>query len=161
MRVVRDQLFGLIGELHEIEQLGGSLGGGLPVQAIHASGEAQELGPRQSSKQRHAFGHNANLALNLDRIGIEIKAKYLDAPRSGRQQPRKHFDGGGLACTIRSEKAEELSGGNSEIHIIDGDEFSEAPAQCLRRNGRRRIHRKLESSISQGFRWSSKTLANG
>ena len=48
VRVIRHQRLRLCGEFHEIEQLGSTLRGGVSVQAIHASGEIQELGTRQA-----------------------------------------------------------------------------------------------------------------
>src|SRR3984957_9506633 len=49
--VVGDELFGLVRELHEIEQLGGAPGGGYPVEAIHSSGETEELSTGETSEQ--------------------------------------------------------------------------------------------------------------
>ena len=79
VRVVGDQLLGLVGELHEFEQFGGAFGGGLAVEAVHASGEAEELGAGEAAEQRHAFGHDADLALDFDRVRVEIEAEDFDA----------------------------------------------------------------------------------
>ena len=56
----------------------------------------------------------------------------------GRQQAGQHFDGGGLAGAVGAEKAEELPGGDAEVHILHGNEVSEAASQifgCDRRRG--------------------------
>src|SRR4051812_3833274 len=83
VRVVRDKLFGLVGELHELEQLDGALGGGLAIKTVHASGIAQEFSSGQAAEQSHSFGNDADLALHLDRIRIEIDTQNLDPPGSG------------------------------------------------------------------------------
>ena len=48
--IVGDQFLRLIGELHEVEQLGGALGGGIAVEAVHASGEAEELSAGEATE---------------------------------------------------------------------------------------------------------------
>ena len=44
--VVGDEFLRLVGELHEIEQLGGALSRGDAIEAVHASGEAEKLRAR-------------------------------------------------------------------------------------------------------------------
>ena len=40
----------------------------IAVEAVHASGEAQKFGAGEAAEQRHAFGHDADLALDFDRM---------------------------------------------------------------------------------------------
>ena len=84
----------LVGELHEIEQLLGALVGGLAIEAIHAADEAQIFGRGEPAEQGHAFRHNADLALQVERAGGERLAENLDRSRAGLEQAGKHLDGG-------------------------------------------------------------------
>jgi hypothetical protein len=118
--IVGDQFLGLIGELHEVEQLGGALGGGGAVQAIHASGEVEELGAGEAAEQRHAFGDDADLALDVYGIGVEIETENFDSPGTGREQPGEHLDGGGFSRAVGAEEAEELSGRDAQVDAVDG-----------------------------------------
>src|SRR5579864_6544282 len=70
VRVVGDELFRLVGEMHEIEELGGSLRCGLAVEAVYASNKIQILGAGETAEEGHAFGHDSNLALHLERMQI-------------------------------------------------------------------------------------------
>src|SRR4051794_17555855 len=129
VRVVGDELLGLISKLHEFEQLEGALGGGLAIEAVHASGKAQELSSSQAAEQSHAFGNDADLALHFYRIVVEIEAQDLDASGTGGEQPGQHLDGRRLACAIGAEEAEELPRGDAEIDSINRNEFSETACQ--------------------------------
>ena len=119
VRIVGDQLLGLIGELHEVEQFGRTLGGGYSVEAVHAAREVEELRTGQATEQRHAFGDDADLPLHLNRIFLQIKAEDFDSPGAWREQPGEHFDGGGFARAVGAEEAKELSGGDAQFDIVD------------------------------------------
>ena len=88
VRVVGDEFLRLVRELHELEQLGGALGSGYAVEAIHASGETEELRARKASEESHAFGHDANLAFDFDRMSVEIEAEDFDLSRNSAQAVR-------------------------------------------------------------------------
>ena len=94
MGVIGDQLLGLIGKLHEIEQFGGSLGRGHAVQSVHAAREVQELGSSEPSEERHAFGDDADLPLHLHRMRRQIESENFNSSCAGRKQTGEHFDGG-------------------------------------------------------------------
>src|SRR5579863_9294023 len=49
--IVGDEFLGLVGELHEVEQLGGALGGGFAVQSVHAAGKVQKFGAGETSEK--------------------------------------------------------------------------------------------------------------
>src|ERR1700751_639649 len=66
MRVIGNELLGLVGELHEIEEFGGALGGGLTIEAVHAADKIQILRAGEPSEEGHAFGYDADLALDFD-----------------------------------------------------------------------------------------------
>ena len=64
-------------ELHEIEQLGGALRGGVAIEAVHAADEVQIFGAGEASEEGHAFGNDANLAFYVDGILHQIDAENL------------------------------------------------------------------------------------
>ncbi len=46
-------------------------------------------------------------------------------PGTGREQPGEHLDGGGFPRAIGAEEAEELSGGDAQVDVVNGHEFPE------------------------------------
>src|ERR1700722_7256640 len=151
MRVVGDWFFRLIGKLHEVEQLGGSLGRGLAIEAVHASGEAKKFGASEAPKKRHAFRHDSDVALDLDWVGVQIDAENFDAPRARSEQPGQHFDGRRFSGAVGTEEAEELSGGDLQVDVIDGQQVAEAARQTLRGDGGCGVHRTSKSSTRVRF----------
>src|SRR5258708_814576 len=148
VRVVRYQSFGRVGELHEVEQLGRALGRSLTIQTIHTAHEVQIFGSGQSSKQCHTFRHDSDLPFDLHHLADQIEAENLNSPGGRREQAGEHLDGRGLSGAIRSQKAEELAGSHSKIHVFDGDEVSEPPRQIFRGNGRG-DHESSDSSTTE------------
>src|SRR5580704_14025881 len=144
--VVGDELFVLVRELHEIEQLGGAPGGGYPVEAIHSSGETEELSTGETSEQSHAFGHDANLTLDVDRMSVEIEAEDFDLAGTGRQQSCEHLDRGGFPRAVWAEKAEELSGRDAQVDTVDCNQLPEAASQGVGADGGGEVHPVFESS---------------
>jgi hypothetical protein len=136
--IIGDELVGLIGELHELEKFCCAPGAGVAVEAVHAADEGQVLGSGQAAKQSQTFGYDADLAFNVDDLALEVEPQNFNSARGRSQQPGEHLDGGGLAGAIGAEEAEELSGGDAEVHILHGNEVSEAASQilgCDRRRG--------------------------
>ncbi len=86
------------------------------------------------AKQRHPFGHNADVPLYFERVGDQVLAKDLDGAGAGGKQPGQHFDGGRLACAIGTKKAEELSGLDSQIKVVNGCKSVEGAGELLRQN---------------------------
>src|SRR3984957_17363765 len=146
MRVIGNELLGLVGELHEIEEFGGALGGGLAIEAVHAADKIQILRAGQPSEEGHAFGDDADLALHFDGVGGEIEAEDFDASRGRGEQASEHLDSGGFAGAVRSEEAEELPRGDAQAYILYGGEGAEAARQTLGGDGGR-IHVVFDSNI--------------
>ena len=69
---VGDQLLLFVGEVHKFEQLFGALQRGGLVEAVHAADEAEILAGGQAAEQRHAFGNDADLALQLSRVPRQV-----------------------------------------------------------------------------------------
>ena len=134
VRVVGDELFALIGELHEIEKLGGAFCGSFAIQAVHAADEVEIFGAGEASKESHSFGYHSDLPFDFERSGGEIQAEDFDPARRGREQTGEHFDRGGFSCAVGAEEAEKLSGSDAEIYILDGDELTEAAREAFRGN---------------------------
>ena len=146
VRVIGDELFGLVGELHEIEKFGGALGSGLAVEAVHAADKIQIFGAGEASEEGHAFGYDADLTFHLDRVRGQIEAENFDASGRGGEQAGEHLDGGGFASAVRPQETEELSWGDAEVYILDGGESAEASRETFCGNGDR-IHVVFDSSI--------------
>ena len=134
--VVGDQLFGFAGEAHELEELGGSVVGGGEIEAIHAADEAEVFGCGEATEESEAFGHDADLALDLDGVGDGVKTEDLNRARGGGEQAGEHLDGGGLACAVGTEEAEELAGGDREVDILNGGEVAETAGEACSGNGK-------------------------
>src|SRR5277367_626080 len=72
VRIVRDQRFWPVRELHEIEQfLGAALRCGT-IEAIHAADELKIFGARQSFEKAHTFGNDADLPFNFNMMRSEV-----------------------------------------------------------------------------------------
>ncbi len=82
---VGDQLFGLVGEVHEVEEFVGAAVGGFAVEAVHAADEAEIFRRGEAAEEGEAFGDDADLALDVEGVGGEVDAK--DA-RCGRKWER-------------------------------------------------------------------------
>jgi hypothetical protein len=63
---VGDQLARFVGELHEVEELSGAAQGGFAVEAVHAADEVKILGGSEAAHEGHAFGDDADLALEIE-----------------------------------------------------------------------------------------------
>ena len=107
---VGDELFGVGGETHEVEQLVGAGCGGGGVQAVHAADEAEVLGGGEAAEEGEAFGDDADLTLELDGVGGEVLAEDLDGARGGGEQAGEHLDGGGFAAPLGPRKPKNWPG---------------------------------------------------
>ena len=79
VRVVGDQGFWAVGELHKIKQLFGTTLRCGTVQAVHAADELKILGASQSFEEAHTFGDNADLPFHFDRMRCEVQPEKLGA----------------------------------------------------------------------------------
>jgi hypothetical protein len=127
---VGDELFGLGGEAHEFEKLGGAGGGGGGVETVHAADEAKVFGGGEAAEEGEAFGDDADLAFDFDGVGDGVEAEDLDAAGGGGEEAGEHLDGGGLAGAVGAEEAEELTGGDGEVDVLDGGEVAEAAGEA-------------------------------
>src|SRR5271168_342859 len=109
VRIVGDDGFGAVGELHEFEQLFGAPARGGAVESIHAANKIEILGTGQAFEKPHAFGDDTDLTLYFDGVRGKIQAQKLNAARTWRQQTGQHLDSCGFSGTIGTEKTEKLS----------------------------------------------------
>ena len=126
VREVGDELFRLICQLHEVEELSAAAVCGVAVETIHAADEAQIFGCGETREQRHSFGDDSDLAFEVESAGVEGLAEDLDVPGGGLEQAGEHFDGCGLSCSIRAEEAEELARRDLKGNIVNCGEAAEA-----------------------------------
>ncbi len=132
---VGDEFFRFVGEVHEVEQFFGALVGGVAIETVHATDEAEVFGCGEAAEEGEAFRDNADLTLEFERMGGEVEAEELDLAGGGSEQAGEHFDGGGLPCSVGSEEAEELTGSDAEADAVDGGELAEAAGEVVRGDG--------------------------
>ncbi len=133
--VIGDELFGFGGEAHEVEELVGAVGGGGAVETVHAADETEILGCGEAAEEGEAFGDDAYLALDFDRVGGGVEAEDLDGAGGGCEQAGEHLDGRGLAGSVRSEEAEELARCDGEVDVLDCSEVAEATGEVCGGDG--------------------------
>jgi hypothetical protein len=85
----------------------------------------------------------------------EVQPEKLHAAGGWHEQPRQHFDGGGFAGAIGTQKAEELSRGHLKVDAINGGEGPKAPSKFVRRDGN--VRHGISFGNGGNKRW--KTLA--
>ena len=129
VREVGDEFLCFVGEVHEFEELGGARGCGRGVEAVHAADEAEILGGGEAAEESEAFRDDADLALDFDGVSGGVEAEDLNAAGGGSEQAGEHLDGGGFACAVGAEEAEELAGGDGEIDVLNGGEFAETAGE--------------------------------
>uniref|UniRef100_E6QMS5 Uncharacterized protein n=1 Tax=mine drainage metagenome TaxID=410659 RepID=E6QMS5_9ZZZZ len=91
----------------------------------------EHFGCGEALEKRETFGHDADLALDLERVLGEIEAEDLDGPVGGLKQAGEHADAGGFASTVGAEKAEELALIDAQIDALDGDKRAEAAGEAV------------------------------
>src|SRR5262249_18994742 len=126
VRVVSDEGFGAISELHELEEFFGTLASDVAIEAVHLADESEVFGAVEALEEAHALRDDANLALHFDRVGGEIDAEKVHAAGRGSEQAGKHFDGGGFAGAVGSKESEELAGGDLQVDVVYGGKGAEA-----------------------------------
>src|ERR1700723_2548839 len=131
VRKIGHQLFGLVGQIHKLQQLFGTVVGGFAIQPIHASDKAKVLSGSESTEKRHSFRHHTDLPLQVEGTGSEALPQNLNPPGAGFEQASEHLDGGGLPCSVRTEKAEELARSNAEGEIVDSGKCAESAGQAI------------------------------
>ena len=123
---IGDKLFAVVGEAHEVEEFFGSGARGIGVEAVHAADKGEVFGRGETAEKRHALGDDTDLALERDGVLREVFAEDFDAAGGGGEQAGEHLDGGGFACAVGAEEAEELAGCDGEVDAVDGGEVAEA-----------------------------------
>ena len=88
------------------------------IQRCH---ELQILPTRERFEHCARFRHISNDSFDVQRILHHIKAADLGRARSGQQHARQHLDCGALAGAVRAQQADQLSGGNVKVELVDGD----------------------------------------
>src|ERR1051326_604831 len=104
MRVIGYKFVSGIGQVHELQELGGTRGGGGAVQAVHPSYEIEQLRAGKPLKERQAFWHHANPALDLNAVSRQIAAQDVDLAAGRAEKAGKHLDSGGFSRAVRTEE---------------------------------------------------------
>ena len=105
------------------------------VEAVHAADEVEIFGCGESAEEREAFRDDADLALDLDGVSGGVEAEDLDAAGGWSEEAGEHLDGGGLACAVGAEEAEELAGRDGEVDVLNGGEVAESTREACGGDG--------------------------
>ena len=116
----RDVGVGPVGQSEELEE---SVRGPRSRPRSHAevpSVEVEVLPDRQASIERVRLGNHADPRFGRWRVCNDVDAGDDGLTRCGDDPRRQHPDGGGLACAVRSEQAEDLAGPDVQVEGVDG-----------------------------------------
>ena len=92
----------------------------------------QVLPHRQLGVEREGLRHVADLAADVDVVGIDRLAEQPGLPLGGRQQAAQHLHRRRLAAAVGAEEAEDLAPLDPEADVIDRDEVAEPLGQAVR-----------------------------
>jgi len=121
---------GLVGIGFEIEflcELGAARLDAIGRQVEKPRVQRQILCDGQLAIQRKRLRHIADLHPRLQVVRVNFMAKYARVACAGRQKAGQHFHGRGLAAAVRTQKAENLAGGDAKAHIFNGLEVAKMP----------------------------------
>ena len=106
---------------------------------ISSFGHVKELGVqdqvlphRQLGIEREGLRHVADLAADVDVVGIDRLAEQPGLPLGGRQQAAQHLHRRRLAAAVGAEEAEDLPPLDPDVDVIDRDEIAEPLGQAVR-----------------------------
>ena len=68
-------------------------------------------------------------------MGRDFQAEHADIPAGGREQAAEHADDGGLAGTVGTEEAVDLSRWNFQVDAVHGNDLTKVFGQRPRPNG--------------------------
>ena len=135
-RVVGDQLFPLIRQLHEFEQLLCPQRRGRAIEAVHAADKVEVFRARQAFRQGHAFRHHADLALDLDPMAFEAESENLNLTCGWSEQSGEHLERGRFPGAVGPKEAEELPGSDPQVNLIDRHQSAQTASQSFGRDGK-------------------------
>ena len=87
--------------------------------------EGEVLLDRQVLIEREPLGHVADLALDAGAVAADVEAEHRALAGVGGQQAADHADGGRLARAVGAEKADDLTLGDPQRDMIDGEDAIE------------------------------------
>src|SRR5438034_1328345 len=79
---------------------------------------------------RELLRHVADRASRRHRLAHHVSPEHLDGTLVRADQSGEHADGGGLACPVGAEQADDLAFGDLEVYAVDGDVVAEALAHA-------------------------------
>ena len=96
----------------------GDLPGGLGPDAEQPAVEVEVLPDGQLAVQGVLLGDDPAELLGQRGVGGDVDAAQEGAPGRRDDPGREHASGGGLACAVRSEEAEDLAGPHVEVELV-------------------------------------------
>src|ERR1700682_572396 len=136
VRIFNNQFSGGISQLHQRKQFPSAFGNLGLLQAIHSAGEDEHFSTSQAFEKIQVLRYNADTPFHFEWLSLNVMTENADLSVRGREQSRKHFDGGGFARPVWSQKAEEATPTHLEIDVIDGGEAAETAHEIKRLDGR-------------------------
>ena len=118
-RDVINEVVGMIGQLHIIQELCYALLSICPGKVVQPCMQLQVLGNGQVPVQAEMLLDYAELRLHPCRISDHIYAINPNLPRCGLGEGGKYANGGCLAGSIGSQEAEKLTGLNRQIQAVN------------------------------------------
>ena len=82
--------------------------------------EIQVLVDGHIQVQRGLLGKVADLSLGVQGIAQDVDARHADPPRGRGQVAREDIHGGGFACTVGAQEADDLALANGEADVVHG-----------------------------------------
>jgi hypothetical protein len=87
------------------------------------------FGCGETAEEGEAFGDYTYLPLDVHRVLGGVEAEDVNGAGGGSEQAGEHLDGGGFACAVGAEEAEELTRGYGEVDVLNGGEVAEAAGE--------------------------------
>ncbi len=118
-------VIGPLGELHEVEQLGGALVDQLARQAEVAAVDEQVLPDRQLVVQRVFLRHDAESRPDRNPVAHRIAAQNGKLTICRRRNTAEHAHGGGFPGPVRAKEAERLTTEKIKVDPVHSGEAAE------------------------------------
>jgi hypothetical protein len=130
-----------VGRVHQRQKVAGAIAPDGVVHAMDLGDEPEGFAAGEAVEERQVFRHDADPALDRDRVSEQVGAKDADRARGRPQQPGQALDRRRLSGAVRAEKAEETAGRDGEVDAVDGAQRPEVTAEAARFH--RQFHRVI------------------
>ena len=127
-RELLDARAGAVGQAQAVDPGGGLLAGGGGVQAVQLGHVGQLVAHAHLGVQAALLGHVAERAAGVRRDRLAVPGGRAGV---GLQDAEHDAHGRGLARPVGADEAVQLTAGDLEAQVVQGDHVAEAPAQSV------------------------------